>query len=73
VSKAIRREPSAPSSVNWKADDEALQVNCLGLEHYGYDESDPTKQYWKQSQSVWFDDIVVARQYVGPIVKKQTN
>ena len=45
-----------------------LKVNCLWLEHYGYDESDPTREYWKQSQSVWFDDIVVARQYIGPMV-----
>ncbi|MGI8605470.1 MAG: nitrilase-related carbon-nitrogen hydrolase [Verrucomicrobiales bacterium] len=46
-----------------------LKVNCLWLEHYGYDEGDPTKQYWKDSQSVWFDDVVVARRYVGPIKK----
>jgi len=44
-----------------------LKVNCLWLEHYGYDEGDPTKQYWKESQSVWFDDVVVARRYIGPI------
>jgi hypothetical protein len=44
-----------------------LKVNCFWLEHYGYDEGDPTKQYWKDSQSVWFDDVVVARRYIGPI------
>ena len=44
-----------------------LKVNCLWLEHYGYDEGDPTKQYWKDSQSVWFDDVVVARRYIGPM------
>ena len=46
-----------------------LKVNCFWLEHYGYDEGDPTKQYWKDSQSVWFDDVVVARRYIGPIKK----
>jgi predicted amidohydrolase len=46
-----------------------LKVNCLWLEHYGYDEGDPTKAYWKDSQSVWFDDVVVARRYIGPIKK----
>jgi predicted amidohydrolase len=44
-----------------------LKVNCFWLEHYGFDEGDPTKQYWKESQSVWFDDVVVARRYIGPI------
>ena len=44
-----------------------LKVNCFWLEHYGYDEGDPTKQYWKESQSVWFDDVVVARGYIGPM------
>jgi len=57
------------TGIRWRTDMD-LKVNCLWLEHYGYDESDPTKQYWKQRQSVWFDDIVVARQYIGPIVRK---
>jgi hypothetical protein len=43
-----------------------LKVNCFWLQHYGYDESDPTRQYWKESQSVWFDDLVIAREYIGP-------
>lgn len=46
-----------------------LKVNCLWLEHYGYDAGDPTKQFWKESQSVWFDDVVVATEYIGPIQK----
>jgi predicted amidohydrolase len=54
------------TGVRWRNDLE-LRVNCLWLEHYGYDEGDPTKQYWKESQSVWFDDVVVARRYIGPI------
>jgi predicted amidohydrolase len=56
------------TGIRWREDMD-LKVNCFWLQHYGYDESDPTKQYWKQSQSVWFDDVVVARQYIGPIRK----
>lgn len=56
------------TGIRWRTDLD-LKVNCLWLQHYGYDEGDPTKQYWKQRQSVWFDDIVVARQYVGPRVR----
>ncbi len=54
------------TGIRWRNDLD-LKVNCLWLEHYGYDEGDPTKQYWKDSQSVWFDDVVVARRYIGPI------
>ena len=54
------------TGIRWRNDMD-LKVNCLWLEHYGYDEGDPTKQYWKESQSVWFDDVVVARRYIGPI------
>lgn len=54
------------TGIRWRNDMD-LKVNCLWLQHYGYDEGDPTKQYWKQSQSVWFDDVVVAREYIGPI------
>jgi predicted amidohydrolase len=56
------------TGIRWRNDMD-LKVNCLWLEHYGYDEGDPTKQYWKESQSVWFDDVVVARRYIGPMVK----
>jgi hypothetical protein len=35
--------------------------------HYGYDEGDPTRAYWTDQQSVWFDDIVVSTSYIGPI------
>jgi hypothetical protein len=52
--------------IRWRNDLD-LKVNCFWLEHYGYDEGDPTKQYWKDSQSVWFDDVVVARRYIGPM------
>ena len=53
------------TGIRWRNDMD-LKVNCLWLEHYGYDEGDPTKQYWKDSQSVWFDDVIVARRYIGP-------
>lgn len=46
-----------------------LKVNCLWLEHYGFDPGDPTKQFWPENQSVWFDDVVVAREYIGPMAK----
>jgi len=60
------------TGIRWRNDLD-LKVNCLWLEHYGYDEGDPTKQYWKDSQSVWFDDVVVARRYIGPIHRQGTN
>jgi hypothetical protein len=56
------------TGIRWRNDMD-LKVNCFWLEHYGYDEGDPTKPYWKDSQSVWFDDVVVARRYIGPIRK----
>ena len=57
------------TGIRWRNDMD-LKVNCFWLNHYGYDEGDPTKQYWKDSQSVWFDDVVVARRYIGPIAKR---
>ncbi len=54
------------TGIRWRNDLD-LKVNCFWLEHYGYDEGDPTKQYWQDSQSVWFDDVVVARRYIGPM------
>jgi hypothetical protein len=56
------------TGIRWRNDLE-LKVNCFWLQHYGYDESDPTQRYWKDSQSVWFDNVVVARRYIGPIRK----
>jgi len=53
------------TGIRWRNDLD-LKVNCFWLEHYGYDEGDPTKSYWKESQAVWFDDVVVARRYIGP-------
>ena len=53
------------TGIRWRSDMD-LKVNCLWLEHYGYDEGDPTKSFWKNRQSVWFDDVVVATRYIGP-------
>lgn len=53
------------AGIRWRSDPE-LKVNALWLQHYGYDSSDPTKSYWGERQSVWFDDVVVAKRYVGP-------
>jgi hypothetical protein len=55
--------------IRWR-DDPQLAINCLWLQHYGFDGGDPTKQHWPERQSVWFDDVVVARSYVGPMVGK---
>jgi hypothetical protein len=55
------------TGIRWRRDTD-LKVNCLWLQHYGYDEGDPTRAYWTEQQSVWFDDVVVARQYIGPMV-----
>jgi hypothetical protein len=43
-----------------------VKINVVWIQHYGFDEGDPTKAYWKDQQSVWFDDIVVSTSYVGP-------
>ena len=53
------------AGILWRNDMD-LKVNCLWLEHDGYDEGDPSKQFWKERQSVWFDDVVVATRYIGP-------
>ena len=54
------------SGIRWRKDAD-LKINCFWLEHYGYDEGDPTKSFWKNEQTVWFDDVVVARRYIGPM------
>ncbi len=57
------------TGIRWRNDPE-LKINCFWLEHYGYDNSDPTKQFWKDKQTVWFDDVVIATSYIGPMLKK---
>ena len=56
------------TGIRWREDPD-LKVNCFWLQHYGVDPGDPTKRYWPESQTVWFDDIVIAREYIGPMVK----
>jgi hypothetical protein len=34
------------TGIRWRNDMD-LKVNCFRLEHYGYDEGDPTKPYWQ--------------------------
>jgi hypothetical protein len=57
------------TGIRWRESPD-LKVNCFWLQHYGGDSGDPTKRYWPESQTVWFDDIVVAREYIGPMVKR---
>lgn len=56
------------TGIRWRRDLD-LKVNCLWLEHYGYDSGDPTKRFWGERQSVWFDDVVVATRYIGPMAQ----
>ncbi len=51
--------------MRWRTDMN-LKINILWLMNYGYDDGDPTKKYWKDKQTVVFDDVVVAKQYIGP-------
>ncbi len=53
------------TGIKWRSRNE-VKVNCFWLEHYGYDSGDPTRSFWKDKQTVWFDDIVVATRYIGP-------
>jgi hypothetical protein len=55
------------NGIRWR-NDPTLKINCFWLEHYGYDPGDPTKKYWNEKQTVWFDDVVVATEYIGPRV-----
>jgi hypothetical protein len=55
--------------IRWRADAD-LKINCFWLQHYGYDGSDPTKGTHKEKQTVWFDDVVVAKEYIGPRVEE---
>ena len=53
------------TGIRWRTRDD-VKINCLWLQHYGYDDSDPTRQFTKESQTVWFDDVVVSTAYIGP-------
>ena len=52
---------------NWRRTDPETKIHALWLQHYGYDGSDPTRRYWGERQCVWFDDVVVATEYIGPM------
>jgi hypothetical protein len=56
-------------NIRWRFDAD-LKINCFWLQHYGYDGSDPTRATHKEKQTVWFDDVVVARDYIGPRIGK---
>jgi hypothetical protein len=57
------------TGIRWRTDMN-VKINCLWLEHYAYDSGDPTKQFWKEKQTVWFDDLVVATRSIGPRVER---
>jgi hypothetical protein len=54
------------TGLRWRTRND-VKINCLWLQHYGYDDSDPTRQFSKDQQTVWFDDVVVSTKYVGPL------
>ncbi|MEI7732160.1 MAG: hypothetical protein WCO56_21475 [Verrucomicrobiota bacterium] len=58
------------TGIRWRLGPD-LKINCFWLEHYGYDEGDPTRAYWKDRQSVWFDDVVIATRYIGPMQRSK--
>ena len=53
------------TGIRWRNDSE-VKINCFWLQHYGYDGSDPTREHHKDRQTVWFDDVVIAKEYIGP-------
>lgn len=57
------------TGIRWRSDIN-VKVNTFWLQHYGMDPGDPTRGYNPESQIVWFDDIVVATEYVGPVALK---
>ncbi len=55
------------TGIRWRSRED-VKVNAFWLQHYGADSGDPTKQFWRDEQTVWFDDVVIAREYIGPMV-----
>lgn len=53
------------TEIRWRTSP-TTRVNTFWLQHYGYDDSDPTREYSRQRQTVWFDDVVIATEYIGP-------
>jgi len=60
------------TGIRWRSDAN-LKINCFWLQHYGYDDSDPTTETHKQKQTAWFDDVVLATEYIGPRVEKASR
>ena len=60
------------TGIRWRGDAD-VNVNCFWLQHYGYDGSDPTRQFHKGRQTVWFDDVVIATQYIGRRVEAKAK
>lgn len=54
------------SGIRWRSRND-VKIDAIWLQHYGYDDSDPTRQFSKNEQTVWFDDVVVSKAYVGPM------
>jgi hypothetical protein len=54
------------TGILWRSRND-VKINCIWLQHYGYDDSDPTREYSKAEQTVWFDDVVVSTAYIGPM------
>jgi len=52
--------------IRWRTSND-IKVFAIWMLHYGYDSSDPTRGQTKNEQTVWFDDIVVSKSYVGPM------
>jgi hypothetical protein len=58
-------------NILWRISPE-VRANCLWLLHYGFDSGDPTRGSWKKEDgkpmrdTVWFDDVVVSTEYIGP-------
>ncbi len=44
-----------------------LKIDCFWLQHYGYGSSDPTPEHWGRRQTVWFDNVVITTEYIGPM------
>ena len=57
------------TGIRWRNSND-IKIDCFWLEHYGYDSADPTRNNTKEKQTVWFDDVVIAKEYVGPRTAK---
>lgn len=60
------------TGLRWRSRND-VKIDCVWLQHYGYDDSDPTREFSKDQQTVWFDDIVLSTAYVGPMAPKPSQ